>query len=89
MKYLFVIPALLLVLVTGAIFGLRASLPVLEGQEPLAGLGMPVEVARDALGIPTVRGHSRIDVARHLFYRVQPDKCSNWSQPGRVTERNG
>ena len=41
-----------------------ASLPRLDGSAPLRGLGAPVHVARDALGVPTVSGASRIDVAR-------------------------
>jgi penicillin G amidase len=42
---------------------LRASLPVLDGELRLAGLDAPVEVTRDALGVPTVRGASRLDAA--------------------------
>jgi penicillin amidase len=42
----------------------RASLPVLDGQQRLAGLTAPVTVTRDELGIPTIRGRSRVDVAR-------------------------
>lgn len=43
---------------------MQAALPVVEGQLPLAGLEAPVTVARDDLGIPTIRGESRLDVAR-------------------------
>ena len=43
---------------------LRASLPQLEGTRRLAGLAADVTVTRDALGIPTVRGRTREDVAR-------------------------
>jgi len=43
---------------------LRASLPQLEGEREVAGLGAPVRVERDALGVPVVRGGSRLDVAR-------------------------
>src|SRR5687767_76127 len=43
---------------------LSASLPRLDGQLQLAGLGAPVTVERDGLGIPTIRGISREDVAR-------------------------
>ena len=43
---------------------LRASLPVLEGEQTLVGLTAPVSVTRDNLGIPTVRGRTRLDVAR-------------------------
>jgi penicillin G amidase len=42
----------------------RASLPVLDGTRTLAGLGGSVVVERDALGVPTVHGASRADVAR-------------------------
>src|SRR5688572_5395386 len=43
---------------------LRASLPAIDGRERLAGLAASVTVTRDALGIPTIRGQSREDVAR-------------------------
>ncbi len=43
---------------------LRASLPQLEGERPLAGLAAPVRIERDARGVPVVRGTSRLDVAR-------------------------
>jgi penicillin amidase len=43
---------------------LLASLPRLDGIFPLAGLTAPVSVTRDALGVPTVAGSSRVDVAR-------------------------
>ena len=43
---------------------LHGSLAQLDGAAPLAGLSAPVIVERDALGIPTIRGESRLDVAR-------------------------
>jgi penicillin G amidase len=43
---------------------LQASLPVLDGRITLEQLHGPVTVARDALGIPTIRATSREDVAR-------------------------
>jgi penicillin amidase len=43
---------------------LHGSLAQLEGVAPLAGLSAPVAVERDALGIPTIRGENRLDVAR-------------------------
>jgi penicillin amidase len=61
-----------LVLVIGLAAGLwvriqlRASLPQLDGTLPVAGLSAPVTIARDGLGIPTVRGSSREDVARAI-----------------------
>ncbi len=39
------------------------SLPQLDGERPVAGLQAPVSVVRDGLGIPTLRGESRRDVA--------------------------
>ena len=42
----------------------RASLPRLDGAYALRGLASPVSVARDALGVPTITGSSRTDVAR-------------------------
>jgi len=47
-----------------AYLALRGSLPVLDGTFLLVGLAAPVEVERDALGVPTIRGGSRLDVAR-------------------------
>jgi penicillin amidase len=43
---------------------LRASLPLVEGERALAGLGAPVRIERDTRGVPVVRGASRLDVAR-------------------------
>jgi penicillin amidase len=43
---------------------LHASLPMLDGRLELKGLSAPVEVSRDELGIPTIRGANRQDVAR-------------------------
>ncbi len=43
---------------------LRASLSHLDGTLQLSGLSQPVTVTRDALGIPTIQGTSREDVAR-------------------------
>jgi penicillin amidase len=42
---------------------LRASLPVLAGTRPVAGLGARVVIERDALGVPVLRGSSRRDLA--------------------------
>jgi penicillin G amidase len=61
-----------LVLVIGVAAGLylraqlSASLPQLDGTLRVAGLSGPVSIARDALGIPTIRGASREDVARAI-----------------------
>ncbi|MEO6363387.1 MAG: penicillin acylase family protein, partial [Caldimonas sp.] len=58
---------LLLTLVIAALVGayvfMRASLPQLDGAVAATGLRAPVSVTRDALGVPTVRGSDRGDVA--------------------------
>lgn len=60
----------LVVLVLGAlgvvVVVLRASLPELGGRRSLPGLSGPVTVERDAMGVATVRGATRVDVARAL-----------------------
>lgn len=62
--------ALLVLLVSGAGSAwwvrreLRGSLPQLDGETTLPGLSSPVTIVRDALGVPTIRGNSRQDVAR-------------------------
>jgi penicillin amidase len=56
------------VLVVAAWLALRASLPALAGERRLPGLSAPVTVERDALGVPTVRGASRADVARAIGF---------------------
>lgn len=47
---------------------LEASLPVLDGEVEIAGLGAPVTIERDGRGVPTISGASRIDVARALGF---------------------
>src|ERR1700756_2004887 len=55
---------LLIVAVLGLLWGtLSASLPTLDGNLESAGLQRPVEVERDSLGIPTIRGENRKDIA--------------------------
>jgi penicillin G amidase len=43
---------------------MSAGLPRLDGSFHLQGLSAPARVARDGLGVPTVSGASRVDVAR-------------------------
>lgn len=43
---------------------IHASLPPLDGVRQLTGLSGPVKIERDALGVPTLTGASRLDVAR-------------------------
>jgi len=53
---------------------LRASLPQLDGTVRLGGLGAPVAVTRDALGIPTVQAHTRPDLARAMGFLHAQDR---------------
>lgn len=53
---------------------LRGSLPVLGGDVRLEGLSASVIVTRDALGIPTIRGASREDVARATGFLHAQDR---------------
>ena len=53
---------------------LRGSLPSLAGTLQVEGLRAPVIVTRDALGIPTVRGASREDVARATGFLHAQDR---------------
>ena len=52
----------------------RRSLPQLDGTAALPGLSGPVTVDRDALGVPTIRGATRTDVARALGYLHAQDR---------------
>src|SRR6185503_1543752 len=53
---------------------LRGSLPVLGGDVRLEGLSASVIVTRDVLGIPTIRGASREDVARATGFLHAQDR---------------
>ena len=53
---------------------MRASLPVLDGRVSVTGLVAPVTVARDALGVPTIRAENRTDVARALGWLHAQDR---------------
>jgi len=52
----------------------RASLPVIDGRVAVAGLGAQVTIERDALGVPTLRGSNRTDLARALGYVHAQDR---------------
>ena len=47
---------------------LHASLPQLDGTRAVAGLQAPVRIDRDGLGVPTISGASRLDVAFGLGF---------------------
>ncbi|MFZ1827746.1 MAG: penicillin acylase family protein [Candidatus Competibacteraceae bacterium] len=56
--------ALLASVAIGLYLLLRGSLPLLDGTATLAGLSAPVAIERDALGVSTIRGANRLDIAR-------------------------
>jgi penicillin amidase len=47
---------------------LTGSLPALDGELEVAGLAEAVSIERDALGVPTLRGENRLDLARALGF---------------------
>jgi penicillin amidase len=75
-----IIVVALLLVVTVVVGGLllrsrfTASLPQLDGEAMLPGLGAAVTVERDALGVPTVRAANRIDAARALGFLHAQDR---------------
>jgi penicillin amidase len=57
-----------------AYFMLWASLPHVSGTKLLPGLSSTVTIERDALGIPTIRGKTRLDVARATGFTHAQDR---------------
>ena len=53
---------------------LRGSLPRLDGERLITGLSAPVKIERDALGVPTITGASRADVARATGFLHAQDR---------------
>lgn len=62
------------VALSGVWLFLRGSLARLDGTVAVAGLTAPVEVSRDALGVPTITGTSRPDVAYATGYVHAQDR---------------
>lgn len=52
----------------------RASLPQLDGTAAVHGLTGNITVERDALGVPTIRGQSRVDLAHALGFLHAQDR---------------
>ena len=69
-----VLVVLTLVTAAWAWVQLGRSLPQLEGSLVLAGLSATVTVDRDGLGVPTIKGTSRPDVARALGFVHAQDR---------------
>src|SRR6185436_9941991 len=64
---LYVLVALVVLSLAGAFWAraeLRGSLAQLDGSRQVQGLSAPARVTRDRLGIPTIQGATRADVAR-------------------------
>lgn len=80
-KFLRILGAIGLVLLLGLLsisyWGYRqlaGSLPKLDGTIAVNGLSTPVTVSRDALGVPTIAGTSRMDVAYALGFAHGQDR---------------
>ncbi len=68
---------LVLLVIGGGMYArsqVRASLPMLDGEAHITGLDAPVRVDRDLLGVPTIVGESREDVARALGFVHAQDR---------------
>ena len=64
----------LIVVSTFIILKLRASLPVRDGEIQIEGLGSPVTITRDRLGIPTISAQTRRDAVMALGYVTAQDR---------------
>jgi penicillin amidase len=71
-KVAVVVAAVVLISIVGALLWVRhaitSSLPQLEGDVAVADLGAAVTIERDDLGVPTIHGSCREDVARGLGF---------------------
>lgn len=80
-KLLLVLTLSVAVLLLAALAGLgwvtwqvRGSLPQLDGSVSVTGLAAPVTIERDALGVPSIRGEDRADVAFGTGYAHAQDR---------------
>lgn len=69
-----IVIVLALAAAAGAWVQVGRSLPQLEGTRVLSGLSADVTVDRDSLGVPTVKGTSRVDVGRALGFVHAQDR---------------
>ena len=53
---------------------IKASLPQLDGTQMITGLSSTVEIERDELGVPTIRGVSEVDTAKALGFLHAQDR---------------
>ncbi len=73
-KLLIISVPLVLVGIVAAWLALRASLPSLDGVAILPGLDAEVSIERDSIGVVTLRGGSRLDLARATGYVHAQDR---------------
>jgi len=77
-RALLIVSVLSLVLASSLAIWVRSqvtqSLPQLDGERSIAGLSAAVRVERDNLGVPTIRGANRMDVARALGFLHGQDR---------------
>jgi penicillin amidase len=72
-----VLSVLLLIAAAAVVYAwwqMRGSLPQLDGERTIPGLAAPVKIERDALGVPTLTGASRDDLARALGFLHAQDR---------------
>jgi len=74
LSILSVLAVLALAALAWGYFQMRGSLAQLDGSRPLAGLAAPVQIARDAHGVPRLTGTNRADVARALGFVHAQDR---------------
>ena len=78
LQYLLSVLSVLLLLALAAVawgwWQMRGSLAQLDGERAVAGLSAPVKIERDALGVPTITGTTRPDVARALGFLHAQDR---------------
>ena len=72
--FLAVVVLLLLVAGIGLRWHLGRSLPALDGEIRVTGLTAAVTIERDGLGVPTIHGANRLDVARGLGFAHAQDR---------------
>ena len=86
----FLVFALLVLILVGGGFLLRwhirASLPVLDGNIQTEGISAPVEVLRDAHGVPHIRAHSIADALFAQGYVTAQDRLWQMDMSRRKAE---
>jgi penicillin amidase len=74
LRVVLICAAVLVLLFGVAYFGLRASLPTLDGAVAANGLTHSATIERDALGIPTITAADRLDLAYATGYAHAQDR---------------